>query len=218
MMERFPVLAASALIAFACAGFAPAGTDLRTDPPARAEGSDADTCAFEAWVIDGEPKGLNVRAAPSARARITGKLPPMEMDPDLGRKLGAGIKVLQSRNGWFRIGDPEWSRNLGGNPEGPKGWIHGRYIDFALQSDKAFERPDPSSPVVATSWWDYENGQHPFDYRLPRECRGEWVRMLVKGHDGPERLGWVRGTCAIQETTCDGVASDLMSPEGLPRY
>ena len=210
MMKSFPAVV---LLAFAPCAAAPRTEPL---PPPFLEGSD--TCAIEAWVIDKDPKGLNVRAAPSANAPVVGTLPPMEYDPDFGRKFGAGVKLLESRNGWFRIGDPGWSRNLGGDPDGPKGWIFGRYIDFALQTDKAFERPDPGSPVVATSWWDNKNGQHPFDYRLPRECRGEWVRMLVKGHDGPERLGWVRGICAIQETTCDGVVGDLMRPEELPKY
>ena len=213
-MERASLLALSGLIAFAPCAAAPAGTYLRTDPPAR---TDDDSCAFEGWVTDEDPRGLNVRAGPSVKARIVGTLPPPALDPDLGMKVHSGVKVLESRNGWFRIGDPSWSRNLGGNPDGPKGWIYGRYLDFALQTDMAFAEPDPDSPVVATAWRD-EHGIRQIGYRHPSECQGEWVRLLVKGHDGHEKLGWVRGTCAIEETTCDGIAGDLMKTEDVPEY
>jgi hypothetical protein len=216
MMERVSLLALAAVIAFAPCAAAPAGSYLRTDPPARASNSDT-PCAFEGWVTDEDPNGLNVRAAPSAKARVVGTLPPPALDPDLGMKVGAGVKVIESRNGWFRIGNPAWSRNLGGNPNGPKGWIYGRYISFALQTDKAFAKPDPNSRVVASAWRD-RHGIRQIGYRHPTECRGEWVRLLVKGHDGRERLGWVRGTCPIEETSCDGVAGDLMKPEDIPRY
>jgi len=217
MMKRFPAVALPALIAFATCAAAPARSPLRTDPPAPLFVQAGDTCAFEAWVTDEDPKGLNVRAGPSAEAPIVGTLPPPVFDPELGFAEGAGIKVLESRDGWFRIGNPAWSRNLGGNPDGPKGWIFGRYVHFAIQTDKAFAEPDPSSPVVATAWRDKE-GQHQIGYRHPHECRGEWVRLLVKDHDGAERLGWLRGTCAIQETSCDGVVGDLMRFEDLPGY
>ena len=89
----------------------------------------------------------------------------------------------------------------------PSGWISGRYLDFALQTDLAFAEPDPSSPVVAAHWEDEEGG-HPFGYRHPSACRGEWVRLKVTARDGVEREGWVRGVCGNQETTCDGVAGD----------
>ena len=217
MKKRSSLAALFGLVALAPCAAVPAGLDLRTDPPPPPHLQGEDTCAFEGWVIDEDPAGLNVRAAPSAKARIVGKLPPMSWDPHLERKMGAGVKVLESRNGWFRIGDPDWSRNLGGDPNGPKGWIHGRYLDFAIQTDKAFTEPDPGSPTVATAWRDTDGG-HQIGYRHPHECRGEWVRLLVKGHDGREKLGWLRGTCAIQETTCDGVAGDLMRYEDLPEH
>ncbi|HEY5721617.1 MAG TPA: SH3 domain-containing protein [Allosphingosinicella sp.] len=216
-MKRIPAVVLPGLIAFAACAASPARTPLSTDPPSPLFVQAGDTCAFEAWVIDEDPKGLNVRAGPSPEAAIVGTLPPMAWDPDLERKMGAGIKVLESRDGWFRIGDPAWSRNLGGIPDGPKGWIHGRYIDFAIQTDKAFAEPDPSSPAVATAWRDKHGGRQ-IGYRHPHECRGEWVRMLVKGHDGREKLGWLRGTCAIQETSCDGVAGDLMKYEDMPAH
>ncbi len=216
MSKRISVPALSVLIACSPCAAAPGQLLLPNDPPTRLYEKDG-PCAFEGWVIDEDPKGLNVRAAPSAKARAVGTLPPMAWDPDLERKMGAGVRVLESRNGWFRIGDPGWSRNIGPDPGGPKGWIHGRYLDFAIQTDKAFAEPDPNSPAVATAWRDKDGG-HQIGYRHPTECRGEWVRLLVKGHDGREKLGWLRGTCAIQETTCDGVVGDLMKYEDMPEH
>ena len=166
-------------------------------------------CSFSGWSSDPDPRGLNVRAEPSATARIVGTLPPPERGEDIEVDFGATFDVVGSRDGWFLIQNARrWSQQ-GGPSTLPSGWISGRYLTFQLMTDKAFAAPDPSAPVVVTSFQE-DGGLSQFRYRHPTACRGEWVRLRVAGRDGREREGWVRGICGIQETTCDGVRGDLL--------
>ena len=182
-------------------------------PAAGAPAAREGVCAFSGWSSDPDPRGLNVRDGPSATARIVGTLPPPEPGEDIEVDFGTTFDVVESRDGWFRIENAQrWSQQGGAASSLPSGWISGRYLTFQLQTDKAFEAPDPGARVVLTSWDD--NGTlTQFRYRNPTECRGEWVRLTVVDRNGRERQGWVRGICGIQETTCDGVRGDLLSEE-----
>ncbi len=137
---------------------------------------------------------------------------------DVEVDFGATFDVVEARDGWFRIENARrWSQAGQGASTLPSGWVSGRFVGFQLQTDKAFAEPDPASPVVVTSW-DEDGGLSQFGYRNPTACRGEWVRLTVVGRDGRERQGWVRGVCALQETTCDGVQGDLITQRDWPGY
>lgn len=182
--------------------------------PARAQAAaPASACSFSGWSGDLDPRGLNVRAGPTANERVLGVLPPPEAHPDNETPFGATFDVVESRNGWFRIGNARrWSEQGSGPSTLPEGWISGRYLAFQLMTDKVFAEPRPDAPVVLTSW-DEGGTLTQFRYRSPTECRGEWVRLTVVGRDGRERQGWARGICGIQETTCDGVRGDLLGED-----
>ncbi len=178
--------------------------------PAAAASAQAGVCTFSGWSSDPDPRGLNVRAGPAATARIVGVLPPPEDHDDIEVDFGATFDVVESRDGWFRIANARrWSDDARAPATLPSGWISGRDLHVQLQTDKAFAAPDPSSPLVLSSWLD-EGTLTQFRYRNPTECRGEWVRLTVIGPDNRERQGWVRGVCGLQETTCDGVHGDLI--------
>ena len=181
-------------------------------PAGRAEQPGA-RCSFSGWSSDPDPRDLNVRAEPSATARIVGTLPPPEDQEDIEVDFGPTFEVVESRNGWFRIENAHrWSEGGRGQSTLPSGWISGRYLHFQLMTDKAFAEPDPASPVVLASEM-VDGTLTQFRYRNPTECRGEWVHLTVIGQDGRERQGWVRGICGLQETTCDGVRGDLIDDD-----
>lgn len=168
------------------------------------------------WSTDTDPAGLNVRAGPSATARIVGRLPPPKYDPDFEREMKAEFDILEIRDGWVRIGVKDPSGWGPAYPRPPAGWISARYVGFDLQSDKAFAAPDPKSRLIASAWNDAD-GIHGFGYRNPSECRGAWVRLLVTDRQGRESPAWARGVCNNQETTCDGAAGDYFEPpEHMP--
>lgn len=189
------------------------------DDPGQTKGT-LHICDFGGWSADRDPKGLNVRAGPSATARIVRTLPAPAYDADYEREMAPDFDVFEARNGWFLIGRLDTSDLRHYKPI-PWGWIHGSKIDFAVQSDVAFTAPDPQSTVAVTAWWD-KNGGRPFDYRNPVDCKGHWVQLTVAGQDRRERIAWTRGICDIQETTCDGglhrTHGDTLPIEKLPGY
>ena len=203
---------ASALAALALTGATAAAAQPAAPEPAR-DG----ICEFSGWSGDPDPAGLNVRAAPSADAPIVGRLPPPERIE--GRDFATGFDVVEARNGWFRIVNARRWDDDGSRPSNlPSGWISGRYLDFALQTDRAYAAPDPGSAVVATSWRDRNDERHDLAVENATACRGEWIRLTVTGHDRRPREAWVRGVCGMQETTCDGVPGDLIDYDDLPRH
>jgi Bacterial SH3 domain len=195
------------LLALALAAW-PAAALFAAPPASTPRSAGAAVCTISGWATDPDPGGLNVRAGPSATARIIGRLPAPETVEDTQRFVG--FDVTESRGGWFRIRNAyRWSADAGAPSTLPSGWISGRYLDFQVQSEVAYAAPDPASRVVAMAWED-ANGFHELRTRGPLECRGEWVRLSVAGRDGQEREAWVRGICGIQETTCDGVRGDSL--------
>lgn len=177
-------------------------------------------CAIRGgWSTDGDPEGLNVRAEPSAGAGIVGVLPPPAYSPDFDRVMAVVFDVIETRDGWFRIANAYRADDNAGEPSTlPSGWISGRHVGFELQTDKAFVAPDPGSAVVAAAWMDSDGALRLFEYRQPTECRGEWVRLKVTGHDRVEREAWARGVCNSQETSCDGARGDDLAPDEIETH
>ena len=177
-------------------------------------------CAIRGgWSTDGDPAGLNVRAAASADAPIVGTLPPPEYSPEFDRVMAVAFDVIETRDGWFRITNAYRADDDASEPSTlPSGWISGRHVGFALQTDKAFIAPDPGSAVVAAAWMDSDGALRLFEYRHPTECRGEWVRLKVTGHDRVEREAWARGVCSGQETSCDGALGDNLAPDEIQTH
>jgi hypothetical protein len=177
-------------------------------------------CAIRGgWSTDGDPAGLNVRAQPSAGAPIVGILPPPEYSPEFDRVMAVTFDVIETRDDWFRIANAYRADDDAGQPSTlPSGWISGRHVGFELQTDLAFVAPDPRSAVVAAAWMDSDGAFRRFEYRHPTECRGEWVRLKVTGHDRIEREAWARGVCNGQETSCDGARGDDLAPDEIETH
>ena len=200
---------------------APPASGSRRAEPTEAYPVPAGTaCAIRGgWSTDGDPAGLNVRAAPSADARVVGVLPPPEYSPEFDRVMAVSFDVIETRDGWFRIANAYRADDNAGEPSTlPSGWISGRHVGFSLQTDKTFAAPDPGSAVVAAAWMDSDGVLRQFEYRHPTECRGEWVRLKVTGHDRIEREAWTRGVCNGQETTCEGARGDDLAPDEIETH
>lgn len=79
----------------------------------------AATCDLEAYVVDPDPKGLNVRDAPGVRGRVVGVIP---VDGD-----GTVVHLVGSNpNGWVQIDRAE---TIGGAVVfDRKGWVSGNML------------------------------------------------------------------------------------------
>lgn len=165
-------------------------------------------CTIGGWSIVTEAGGVPVRADPSPGAPIVGRLPPaVDYEGGLFSGRGPEFSIVEADGGWFRIANVYVQTvkedDVEEVPLDVTGWIPGRAIYFGLQTYKGFAKPDPTSEVV------YRFGElsHPRDWLAVTDCLGEWAQIAY-GTPQDEKRMWVRGICAAQETSCDGVKGD----------
>ncbi len=177
-------------------------------------------CAMQGWSEDKDPAGLNVRAEPSAQAKVHGKLPPpfkfrarnkSENTPDGGWLTE--FRIIGFQNGWFLIEGAappgkryEHESVYPKNPPKPyagRGWVAGnkagaQYVNGDTRMGGLFQ-----APHVDAKWTPAKNG---FGSEISADggpkrvlaCSGTWA--LVESHDGVR--GWWRRLCSSQVTNC----------------
>lgn len=199
---RFALLLALTLVSPARAGGLPPGTE---------------PCEQEAWSTDTDPRGLNVRAEPSAGARVLGTLPPPfryrsgAEGPDGGYR--AEFRIVGYRDGWFLIEGAEppgrrYEDEAGYPRRHPKayagrGWVAAsmvgaQYANGGTRMGGLFAEPrEDSSWTLARDRLGEPISVDGGPRRI-LSCKGDWV--LVESHDGAR--GWWRGLCANQVTNC----------------
>ena len=178
------------------------------------------SCSLEGWAVDRDPHGLNVRAAPSAQARVLGTLPPLSVDEDRP-DFGIPFRITASRGGWLRIEGAQDDPSRSGAPARPtyagSGWVSGRLVRFKVQSAHGYRAPDTASERVVDLGDDALTDLAVLNGVLA--CSGSWAlvefvqqqrrdptsQALLDDNDRTPRRAWFRGICANQETTCDSV-------------
>jgi len=151
---------------------------------AGASASAVSPCAISAYVVDQDPRGLNVRASPSAKARVLKVV-------DNGKAGEAVIRGFQ--NGWFRI-----SRIVAAEVDetlfAGDGWIHGSllHLDVAAGDPNLYAAPSFRARRLRKL-----TGDQPGVTLVG--CKGEWAQVRVNG-----LLGWLSpsGQCSNPLTTC----------------
>ncbi|WP_158817178.1 SH3 domain-containing protein [Methylocapsa sp. S129] len=214
---RAPLLAFAGLAAFAGLCQAPAfgqNQASKSLPPGVA------ACAFDALTHDPDPAGLNIREAPSAGARILGRLPPVEStEPAMGTILPR-FRVIGTQDGWFLIEGAYYDTDYHLPKNTPKlyagrGWVSGKLIATGLRTPTLKAAPDPdAADVVVLSGEAF--GPSEVSVRAILGCSGSWFRVEVPLNANGDRLnptlpsdgpkdsvrGWTTGSCALQLTTC----------------
>jgi len=188
-------------------------------------------CQLHGWSIDIDPKGTNVRAAPSAKARVVGKLPAYVVTGG-GLSGGYGIEfdIIGSHNGWLKItgakDDPDRSGKPPRSTYAGTGWISGNLVWFAVQSRLGYAEPDSSSARLLDLMYGNWLAERAKIERVVA-CQGKWALLDFRLLDPTDNLiplpkaqrergrAWFRGICGAQETTCDGVVPDD-KPEPSP--
>ena len=167
-----------------------------------------EACNIPAYSVGNLGVSIAVHDAPELASPLLGSLVRGEMGGD-DEGLGAEFTIVEAKDGWVRIAGVTGIDGIG--PGGPEGWIDGAYVRFVAQAELGFAAPDAGSAVA------YANHNWPFALAV-LDCKGEWAQIRFDLlQDGPEdwvALGqataWVRGACANQRTTCDGVSGDTM--------
>lgn len=176
-------------------------------------------CDLGAWSWDRDPNGLNVRAAPSVKARVLGTLPPpyrLKMGGSENTPEGGWLtefRIIGFKDGWFLIDgatppgkayedDRKYPRNAP-KPYAGRGWVAANkvgasYANGATRMGGLFQ-----APFVDAQWTPAERklgGTLDTDGGPKRilACSGHWG--LVESHDGVR--GWWRSLCSNQVTNC----------------
>ena len=182
--------------------------ELRVDAPKLPAG--VEPCSMTAWSNDKDPAGLNVRAEPSAKAKVLGIVPPPRVMPKKYDAFGpepvkAEFKVIGYRDGWFLIDeikapgvpyDAPYPASLP-KPFKGRGWVAGNKVGAAPAfTGLPFGRLYKAPHVEARHEMRTGGTDNPFARVL--SCSGAWGQVEAEGG----KRGWVRGLCSNQATTC----------------
>lgn len=169
----------------------------------------ASRCSTHAYLNDPDPKGTNVRAAPSAKAPVVGRLPPRAPMEDAPSEIvGVEFEIVGSKDGWLLVRDPDR-----GAFKGP-GWIFGGLVSGTLGGAKLLAAPAGNAKVVASLQHLGETaiGADSFEVLQVHACQGHYVDVTVRlapsiepypGLPKQPMRGWVAKMCSTQLTTCD---------------
>jgi hypothetical protein len=142
------------------------------------------SCSIHAYVIDPDPKGMNVRAAPSEKARVL----KLVNGPNSGT-----TKVRGYQGGWFRVSEIAAAEEDAILFTGD-GWVHGSllHVDVAGGDPNLYAKPTRRSQPIKRLSGDHEGV-------TLVSCSGNWVQVRVAG-----TLGWLSpaGQCSNPLTTC----------------
>jgi len=142
------------------------------------------SCDISAYVIDRDAAGLNVRAGPSAVARVLAVV---------GNEGSAVARIRGQSGAWFRVSiivDAERDENLFRGD----GWIHASLLGLSVANTdpNLYARPRLQSRALARLV--------PDDSQVTLiGCAGNWARVRATG-----RVGWLSpgGQCSNPLTTC----------------
>ncbi|QCI68749.1 hypothetical protein [Phreatobacter stygius] len=175
----------------------------------------AEPCDLAGWSNDADPRGMNVRAAPSARARVLGQVPPARPLPAReafgDQPVKSEFRILGFHDGWFLIDKIQAPGVAYGErypvslprPFAGRGWVSAglvgaAYANGGLPTGRLYRAPHADA---ATREALDEAGQPLSLDGSPRHilaCSGAWA--LVETRAGTR--GWWRSLCSNQATNC----------------
>lgn len=148
-------------------------------------------CDVSAYVVDRDPKGLNVRSGPAGGFKVVGLLPNEGVD-------GVGVHITGASGEWVRI---DRADEQGGDGERRlfkgEGWVYGPLlgtdgVGWVEGGTPIYKEPSKKSRVVARMLGGAEGA-------VVRGCRGKWMYVEHK-----KVRGWAEGStlCDNSLTTC----------------
>ena len=150
-------------------------------------------CDIAAYVVDPDPRGLNVRSGPGKAFPVVGTIP-------YGGGSAVGVKVTGSTGQWLRIKDAETQESGETAFEG-EGWV---FAPMLATETRNYTAGDPRAPVVKL--YKAPSIKSAVLTRLPNEtevrllgCKGDWAQVQFK-----KVTGWLdpESQCASTLTNC----------------
>lgn len=165
-------------------------------------------CSLSAFLSDRNSAGTNLRAGPSASARIVKRIP--NARDEAGERIAPEFDVIGSAGSWLLVRDIRWA-GYDLDPElierGPV-WIASALAGVTIEGLELLREPHPGSPIVAPLRGLRPDGSlwTSGDTRLVRihGCSGSMLEVSIEFPTGGQARGWANGACANQVTTCGG--------------
>jgi hypothetical protein len=190
-------------LVIACGMAAPAFAAGADVAPGLPQGATA--CSVGGWTNDPDPKGLNLRAEPSAKSRVVARL------PHLASPYGIEFRIVGFKDGWFLIEkaeNPDYEQTAPKDQTiyGGRGWVSGTLITSSVASGDLRSSPRADAGVVLKLSGRLQDESYgPDSVKILRmiACQGGWTQVEVE--DPPTRTrhtGWVERLCSNQVTTC----------------
>lgn len=95
-------------------------------------------CVQRVWVEDKDPKGTNIRDAPSIKGKIIDVIPRATDEEPEG-----SIDVVAYSNGWLKT---VWTETVNGKDVRKFGWISAKKVGFSIEVKSGGPAPLYSSP------------------------------------------------------------------------
>jgi hypothetical protein len=189
-------------------------------------------CSFGAFVKETDRAGLNVRRAPTAKSKLLGTLPPVLTTAELGTfRVKIDVDVSAGQQGWFQVSGARDNTALTGRPARQAytglGWVSGNKLTAKSQARQGYTSPDDRAAVALRMRDGSGFDSDPVvDASRLIHCQGDWALLEITTSDLPDDLrllvqptpdaspglpagryrAWFNELCAIQETSCSGLA------------
>lgn len=148
-------------------------------------------CDLNAYVVDHDPNGLNVRSGPGSTFKVVGNLPNKGVE-------GVGVHITGGSGEWVRI---DRATEQGGDEDrtlfSGEGWVYGPLlgtdgVGWVEGGTPIYQEPSKKSRVLARMLAGAEGAS-------VRGCKGKWMYVEHK-----KVKGWAQGDtlCDNSLTTC----------------
>ena len=145
-------------------------------------------CVQRVWIEDDDPKGTNIRDAPSIKGKIIDVIPRATDEEPEG-----SIDVVAYSNGWLKT---VWTETVKGKDVNKFGWISAKKVGFAIEVKSGGPAPLYSSPSRSSKKIAAVSETASFTI-IGIGCFG--FKISYKG-----KIGWLweGDTCGNPLTTC----------------
>lgn len=155
------------------------------------EECDECNCSFWAYVVDEDPKGLNVRDKPGKTGIVISRIPYCDYDAAF-----ISVHVVDMKNGWMKIDG--WTDGYVTSKFQEDAWIFGRLAETSVRGIAATMYNGPSYKEPTRGQFPGEEGF------MITDCKGKWVYGSASNKGSNQLKGWLapEGQCPNAVTTC----------------
>jgi hypothetical protein len=171
------------------------------------ENNSVSRCDVSAFITDKDPKGLNVRSAPSKN--VISRIPYKSYQPE----QPITVHIVDVKTGWLKI--DRWTDGLTTGKFAGEAWIYSKLVAVTVKGDdniKIYGGPEGATTRLVAGVHEKPSVETPLLGQLDAEnqlvnildCQGQWILTEGKMLDGKLLKGWLapQQQCPNLPTAC----------------